>query len=383
MKVVDRYIARLFVMNLAILFVVVVALVVLMGLIGNFDEFVQAAQAQAKIGSEGSVGWKTAWMVFDFYWPMVFLFAQYLIGLLPAAAAAFTLVSLNRHRELVAMLAGGMSLHRVAMPIIMTAFAANMLMVANQEWILPNLAGKLGRKTGDIKRGGKIRPFEVRLLSDSEGRLFTAASFHAETHDMREVTVLVRRPVGENRFGPATERITANQALWDETRGGWELIDGHRVTLDMKPEADAQGFAVRRPLPIDFMKSSLDPMAILMHQRAQFRQLLSLRQLNELIRHPPGVVSVAELKRIRHARFSLIVVNMLILVIGLAFFLVRSPRNMFGPAVKMAGLCVGGWGASIVALQMPPGLMAPAVVAWLPVVMLLPLSYWLMDGVET
>jgi lipopolysaccharide export LptBFGC system permease protein LptF len=120
----------------------------------------------------------------------------------------------------------------------------------------------------------------------------------------------------------------------------------------------------------------------MLNKRASFRSLLSLRQLSELI-HNSGAIDIAEMQRIRHSRFSMVVVNMLILIMGVPYFLLRAPSNMLAQSVKAAITCVGAWAGGFVMMQIAPGSLPPALVAWLPVVFYLPMAVYMMDTVET
>lgn len=378
MKTLDRYILRLFLTNLVILFAVVVGLIVLLDLITNFDEFVQAAQ---RLGGSGlQRAWSLVLIAVDFYGPMVFLLYVYMIGLLPVGAAGFTFTALIRNRELVAMMAGGVSLHRVALPILVVGFVANVAMIADQEFMLPAMASKLGRTRAEIKVG-EIRSTPIRMMRDGNGALFTAASFDPKNQMMTNVAVLIREDLGGGRYGRATERISATQALWDEQRQGWQFVDGYAIQRNVEAMAGAS-LAARPRREVEFMPSDLSPIAIMLHKRAAFRSLLSLQQLSQLI-NSSGAIDVAEMQLIRHSRFSMVVVNMLILMMGVSYFLLRAPSNMLMQSVKAAVTCVGAWAGGFVMMQIAPGSLPPALVAWMPVVFYLPMAVYLMDTVET
>lgn len=388
MGILDRYIVRQFLLNLAILFVVVMVLIILVELLGNFDEFVQAGQ---KSGG-GFAG--TLLAIFDFYWPQVFLYAQHLAGLVPAGAAAFTLMALYRNRELVALMAGGVSLHRVAMPLLAAGFGLSLLTLANQELVLPSLAERLARSRAEIKHGNRLRSFAVEFVPDNRGRLFAAARFDPNAKTLHGLTVLVRQPLDRSgdRYGRAIERISAASAAWNDKAGVWELTEGFTIPLQVQSAAGREGEAATlRPLtPVDRLETDLDPTALLMYNRARFRQLLSRSDLDELIRHPPRVVSVRQLQGIRHSRFSQVILNVVLLAVWIPFFLVRSPQNMFLRSVKAMGLGFACWGGSILMLQTSPDALpavlawlSPAALAWLPVAALIPLVCGLWTSVET
>lgn len=409
MKILDGYIIRLFLLNLLILFVVITGLILLINLIVNFDTFVNAA---AQEGGSGPyrVG-RVIVLAADFYGPQIFLYYNYMVGVLPVGAAAFTFTQLVRNHELTAMLAGGISMQRLAMPVLALGFATNVLMVLNQELVLPNLAEKLQRRHADIRHGG-IRDLAVHFMPDSYGSLYTADGFEVSTQTLRDVTILVREPVDETgeRFGWASRRITAERAEWDEERDGWRLING--IAVLREPSGTAAGSAgsaaiqavaddrrlkgadggadgelggdlqVRRRQAVDFIASDLDPVSIVQRERQRFRQLLSTQQLNELMERS-AILDPAELQRVKHSRLSLVVVNMLILAMGLPFFMLRSPGNMLMQTVKAAPLCIGAWGAGFMLMQIQPGGLPPIAVAWLPVALYAPMAVYLMDSIET
>lgn len=381
MKILDRYIMRLFLLNFVILFVVITGLILLVNLIVNLDTFVDAVDDE-----EGSVlarGWRIITLAADFYGPQILLYYNYMAGLLPVGAAAFTLAQLVRTRELTAILAGGISMQRLAMPILALGFGANVLMVLNQELALPANAEKLQRRHGDIEQGGQ-RDIVVRFMPDSDGALYTADAFEVSTSSLRDVVILVREPLEDGRYGRAEQRITAERAVWDDERDGWELINGVAVRRESanRDEQQANNLAVRRTEQVDFIESDLDPISIIQRQKTRYRQLLSIQQLDELIERTT-LLDPAELRRIKHSRFSMVVVNMLILGMALPLFMLRSPGNMLLQTVKAAPLCVGAWGAGFIMMQIAPGNLPPAAVAWLPVAIYTPITIYLMDAIET
>ena len=108
MTTLDRYIIRQFLVNYLVLLAVLMSLIVLLDVIINLDELVEVGGA-ADIGLAARIV-STAMRLVDFYLPMCLFFFVYVAGLVAILAAGFTLASLIRNRELVAMLAGGGSL---------------------------------------------------------------------------------------------------------------------------------------------------------------------------------------------------------------------------------------------------------------------------------
>ena len=71
---------------------------------------------------------------------------MHLSGIIPVVAAAFTLMRLSRFNELTAMLAAGVPLLRIAMPIILVSLVLNALLLVDQEIVIPRMIPKLTRE---------------------------------------------------------------------------------------------------------------------------------------------------------------------------------------------------------------------------------------------
>ena len=387
MKVIDRYIIRQFLVNYLVLFAALMLLIITLDLIVNIDEFTQVTDRLAEDASAWAQFTEVVWAILDFYGPQVFLFYVYAAGVLPIAAAGFTFAALMRHRELTAMLAGGISLYRVAVPVLLVGCAMSALVLVDQELIIPALRDKLTRTHKHVK-AGDIWPFAVEFVPDmidadgdgvyEHNLLFYSKKYDNKTQTMERPTILRR-----DRHGRAVEKITAAQAEWDDTRKGWELIDGYSVQQSATDAAGATNVRQIDPEPIEFLPSGLDPTTLMLHRNSRMRQLLSLSELTDLMKRGGKIVPTAELERLRHGRFSMMVINVLILAMGLPFFLVRVPVNLLAASVRAAPLCLGAWAGSFIMMQMGTGSIPPALGAWLPTVMYLPVALFMLDRIKT
>ena len=109
--------------------------------------------------------------------------------------------------------------------------------------------------------------------------------------------------------------------------------------------------------------------------------LLGLESLYEFLQNP--AVDRAQVLQIMHSRFSLLVVNVLILAMGLPFFLLREEGNMLMQGIKAASLCITAWGTALVILQVGSDAINPVTGAWLPVVLYLPVTAAMLLTVRT
>jgi lipopolysaccharide export LptBFGC system permease protein LptF len=136
--------------------------------------------------------------------------------------------------------------------------------------------------------------------------------------------------------------------------------------------------------PVDFIATSLSPKVLLARRGALFPAVLSLRDLQRL-RQNPAVAPAQQrvLQRTLWGRFSFLVLNVLLMVMALPFFLRPLPTGGMKPALNAVAICLGSWASAMFALQASPEALPPAVSAWLPVAVALPTAAILLTRVRT
>ncbi|MEM9913419.1 MAG: LptF/LptG family permease [Planctomycetota bacterium] len=380
MKTLDRYIIKQFLTNFVMLFVVVMLLFVVVDFIVDVDEFVQAGEVH-KDSWYGIAMLATVGTIVDYYVPVIMLVYVFFNGLIVVGAMGFTIVGLQRHRELTAVIASGVSLHRIAAPVLISGLVLSALTLPVQEFVLPDLAPKLVRAKSELKQPKKgLESKEVYFAQAGDHDLLSAARFDAEAGELSGVHIILRDETGTKQ-----SEIKAKKATWNEESGAWKLEEGLEEQPIAKAEAmQATSRSVRR---VGSYSTGLSPTVLLARRDALFASLLSIRTLEGLSDNE--AVSPAQrdkVSQIISSRFSLMVLNVLVLVMGLPFFLKRLPGDTLMSALKAAGLCIGAWGGGLMMLQMGPGALpvgGPALVAWLPVAIYLPVAAYLLQTVKT
>ncbi len=375
MSILSRYIARQYLTNIVILFVLLCSFVVMVDLSVNLTRFTRAGAKLAELGApDGSRAaggisiWHTLVAIADLWWPRLLQLYNYVLGLVLVGAMGFTFTQLSRNRELVAMLAGGFSLYRAARPVLFVATFCVTLQVANQEFVLPRLASLLTRDPGQAG-SAESSTFPVKLTPDSVGTLFQAKEFDPSTNQMTGVNIWLR----EN--GRAGLRITADSARWDNA--AWVLQNPRVVPLTLAPKSAAPTVPSR-------ITTDLDPTTILVGRYASYSASLSWRQIGRVLAAPSVKPDVRErLVRIGWGRVSGIICSLLSLVITLPFYLTREPENMILQSLKCAPVAVvtllGGLLGASVAI---PGL-PPVVSVFIPVLILAPLAVAAVSSIRT
>ncbi len=393
MKLLDRHILARFFLNFVLLFALLFVFASAIDIVLNLDAFVEAAHrvmegdaAEAAVGTEGSTEgggsttaggggllrfWATlAGVMFNFEGPRIFHFFSFLHGLAAVGAMGFTLAQMYRHRELAAMLATGISLHRVGVPFVLGMFALSLAQLANQEFMLPRVAPLLLRGHGDIGRT-TIQDFPVTLLPDGAGRVFHSPAFHPQTQTMDWLTVLER-----DARGRLTGRVSADRATWSEPRQAWLLEGGRAISVQSADLGSVEGGDIQTEpgaaAAVEMLGTDLSPQVLTLRHYEQFSTMLSLRQIRAML-DSPGITNVRTLLRQRFSRFSMVLVNLLVMVVALPSFLIREPANLLKRSVTCSGIAIVSLlGAGIFMLMDLP--IAPAVGVFLPVIVLFPLA---------
>lgn len=400
MSIIDRHIIVRFLLNYALLFGLLFIFAMAIDVILSLDNFVDAAR---DIEGDNAPGWRVAMRLFmimlDFEGPRLFQFFAYLNGLTAVGAMGFTLAQMVRHRELVAVMASGVSLYRVAMPFIVATFLLSVLQMVNQEVFLPRMAPLLLRDHGRIGEEG-LETFEIAFTPDGSGNLLQAPKFDPQTRTLTLPTFLER-----DAQGRTVRRIAAEEARWSEKDNAWLLTGGVEVMLvddiaqasanssDAKPQATSEpagadgvagvgggggagsvggggaGNEVIRKRAIGRFGSDLTPQVLLVRRYNQFASMLSLSQISQMLA-TPRIPDRESLLRYRYSRFSSVLVNMLILWLTLPCFLLREPANLLRQSMLAASLAIPASVGSAIGMMMSMPGIPPAASVFLPVVML-------------
>lgn len=406
MPTINRYITRLYLTNVVILFAILFSFVVAIDVFINLDRF--SKQAKQILGSDTggfAVLVETLRLIVDLWWPRLLQLFNVTSGVVLIAGMGFTCSHLVKHRELVALLASGVSLHRLAAPFLTVAIIVTVAQAINQELVVPRVAHLLTRSPGDAGLES-AQAFRVTVTPDAEPtagpdritrgvRLITAARYDASSQTMQDLVAYVREPMGD----AVIARITAGTATWDPAIPGWRLENGQiertpgspAVEADyvqLNPELSAlrtgQDGSARGRADLAELRTPLDPRAIEVRYLQGLAQNLSFLQLGELS-DAPGIdpQQSARLERVRWARPASMLSNLLTLVAAMPFFLARTPGPMIMSVFKSVPVGLLGLAAAAAPLVLTfPGLPTP-IAAMLPTLILAPIAMALYSSMKS
>jgi lipopolysaccharide export system permease protein len=286
------------------------------------------------------------------YMPRVFVEASWMAFLI---AMLLVLGGLARNNEYTAMLAGGVSIYRIGMPIFVIGAMLSVLVFCVQEFVAPSAT----LRAYDLKDGKfKMQPDE-RRVSAIAGIGRRNERHYFETLDV-EKGLLTGIQIHTQRGGSIIKRIDAQRAVWDESAGRWFLENG------AIREFDRDGIVVSHMafsiVPASFRESPAT-LRIYASTRGEFNFLELRRQIDNL--RADGY-NAGRLKLDYHKKFALPLANLIIVLLGLPFVL-ESRRGglVLGFALSLAA-ALAYYGLFQISLALGRGGVVPAVVAaWL------------------
>lgn len=379
MKILDRYVLWQFLKNYLISFMVLVGMYVVLDLVFNFDEM---AKQQNRVTMEGTSSIVVLLVnIGRFYFYKSFLFFSQLAGIIPVVATAFTLVRMSRFNEIVTILAAGVKLLRVAMPIIVASVLLNGLLVVDQELVIPQIIPELLRNHDELS-GSVAHSFAVRAMQDDQGSLLFAARYTGPTD--QHPAMIDQLDVVYRQEETPVAHLQADRAVYDAARGQWGLTGGRIVRQLLANERPTA------PQPVEVYKSNVTPQEIELYRSGETVSLLSTARINQLLERPKSYGTVS-LYRAKHMRFTQPIVNMILLLLAIACMLAREPVNVKTHAMKMLiliGACMAMYFLCYYLAGVPPqgakwANLWPALMAWLPVFVFGPVSIVLLDRVKS
>ncbi|HEX8523636.1 MAG TPA: LptF/LptG family permease [Tepidisphaeraceae bacterium] len=379
MRILDRYILWNFIKNYVISFMVLIGLYIVLDMVFNFDELAEVQNRGGAGGVESAVSLLKG--LVDYYFYQSFLIFAHLSGIIPLVAAAFTLIRMQRFNELTASLAAGVPLLRTAMPIVLAAVVLNALLVVDQEILIPRMIPKLTRKHDEVQQVG-VRTYAIPSMQDEQNGILRASRYHpasaTELPFMEYFDVIQR-----DEEGNAVAHVSADRADWDHANRRWRLTRGTLVT-GLQPGSELK----RTPCP--FYESNVTPDEVSLYHSSGYTELLSTPRINQLLARPKSY-GMIDLLRVKHARLTQWIVNIVMLLLAVPSVLSRDPGRIRMGIMQCAVLCGACMTAIFISQQVagtpPAGTQWmdrwPAIMAWIPILIFGPIAVWLLDRIKT
>ena len=372
MKILDRYIAKNFLVGYAITFCILIGLVMVIDLFVNLDEFAEGADLGAAAVMRS---------ILQYYSTQATLWFRDLAGMITVVAATFSLARLTYNNELVAVMASGVSLKRIIAPIVFLAILLTGLLVIDQEVAIPKLAPQLVL-SHDAKAGENT--YALWFMADGEGSLICTSRFDEKEQTMRKPTIILRESIDRIVYR-ITGWIQADKAVYNPKAEGWDLVNGVYQQIAQKP---SEVELVAQPEPCDFYKTDITPREIPLRRQEDYKSLLSSAQLAKLASQMgTRVRDQAEFYLHKHSRITKPIINMVMLLVALPVLVCRDPKRMKSAIMSSFGITGACFIVTFVCEMMATEVffdqIRPELWAWAPVFIFLPVAVIEIDGMKT
>lgn len=297
--------------------------------------------------------------VFDYY---RYLAPQVMYLMFPLSILVATLVSfglLSKNNEIVAIKSAGMSLYRIAAPVLIAAMLASGAMFVLEDEYLPETNQQQDAFRNQIK--GKpaqtyLRPDRQWIFGQSD-RIFNYRFFDADKNVFANLSIF--------EFDPKTfrlsKRIYAQRAMWEAPLNSWVLeegwvreINGDRVTS--YTPFSVQAFPELSEAPAYFKKE--------VKPSAQMDALELRRYIRELSQSGFDVVRLTVQF---YGKFSYPLMAFVVALMGIPFALTTGRKGAIAGIAASIAIAIIYWSsASLFEAMGNLSMLPPALAAWSP-----------------
>jgi len=371
--IIDRYLLRQFTQTFLICFLSLTGLYIVFDAFTNLEDFLNYAEEAGGLGR----------LMASYYACRAFFFFDLTAGTITLITAMFTMTWIQRHNELTALMAAGVSRARVALPVIAAAVAVAVLATVNRECVVPRFRNELSRSPGDL-----VGRTAQRLEPHSDAR--TDVYIRGESTIAREQRIKrpsFLLPPGLDAYGSVIDAENAFYRPPGRGRPGGYLLKNvaQPKGLDQRPSLYLDGEPVLIT-PCD-APDWLKPDECFLVSGVSFDLLTegtgyaSTAQMIAGL-HNPSLNFGADVRVDIHARIVQPFLDVTLLFLGLPLVLSRESRNVF-VAIGLCVLVVSVFVGTTLAAQYLGRaclISPPALAAWAPLFLFVPLATALAGG---
>jgi LPS export ABC transporter permease LptG len=301
---------------------------------------------------------------------------QFIYYLLPLSALIGTLVTiglLTKSSELIVMRACGISLYRVAVPVLALGLVWSAALFGLEESILAH-ANREAKELQHVMRGGSPRTFDVmnrQWVAGKDGQLYHYAFFDPRLSLLSDLSMY--------EFDDATWRLAkrtqASQAVYRNNE--WQAERGWVRTFD--PKTDASKFTAFKS-----EKLPLEPVSYFATEQPDAERMSFSDLKGYIASLKTSGFDVVPYTVALHRKISFPFVAVVMTLIGVPFAVTTGRRGaLYGIGIGIF-LAICYWGLFILFTAIgSAGMLTPVLAAWAPNVLFLTVATYLMLTVRT
>ena len=368
----DRYLLQRYWQAFAVTFLALFGLFVVLDVFTNLDEFTRNSGGVVHVLTEMS----------QYYLFRACAFFESVGSLISVMAALMALAMLLRHGELNPILSAGIPSYRLAVPLMCGNVFVSLLLVANQELLIPRVSEQLQARPGqNADAADKIRPVpdfssHLQILSGKlflKARKLTQADFVLPAPEL--ATKLTTVHGGTAVYRPkSAEQPVAGWYLTEVTPAYTELSLTDRGREIVIPGDGPDEVFIVTDISFDQLVN-----------RNKFFENLSTRELLENARNPSfGILSLRAQTVHLHSRMTRPLFNLLVVLMIVPVIMRKESRGVVVNLACSLALTTFALGMQqCCAYLAQGGVMRLDLAAWLPVIVSGILGAWFSGFIRT
>jgi LPS export ABC transporter permease LptG len=315
--------------------------------------------------------------MFDYLWHLTpkLIYDVTPIGTLVASLICFGI--LTKNNEVTAFKAGGVSLHRLAAPVLVASFVLSVALFAFDHYYIP----EANRRQEKLRAQIKNKPPATYLRTDRQWvygqgpRIFNYRFLDKQTGTMSRVNVF---EFDANRF-QIVRQISADRAIWDPERKTWLFQNG------MSQEAGVSHDSYRKfsGAPVAF-GGITEPPSWFVQEEKEYKEMNFL-ELGQFIRELKASGSETVPLQVQYyKKFAVPLFVFIMAVISIPFAFVAGNRGALTGVGISIGIAIAYWSIGTIFEQVGDlNQLPPVMAAWSPDLLFLLAGSYLMARMRT
>ena len=369
MTIIDRYLLRQYLQNFVICYTSLTGVYVVFDVFSHLEAFMSLAKGLALLKIIGA-----------YYGYQSVFFFERISSLLVLMSAMFTMAWIQRHHEMTALMAAGISRIRVVAPVLAASVGIILLAVVNREVVIPRIKDKLAMQPADLK--GKVVE-EVSPQYDDATNILIGGRCAITDEKQIEMPVFVVPPDEPSlcTYGKQWAAATANYTPAKNGRPTGYLLESvtEPKNLAQRPSLALDGrYVLLTPHDYPEWLKPTDAFVVSdvtvdeLTGRTLLRRFSSTFELIRALKNH-NVYFSSELRVTIHSRILQAFLDMTLLFLGLPLVAARDNRNVFVAIGLCMGLVAIFFIVQIACTQLGSiCLISPALAAWSPLMIFVP-----------
>ncbi len=300
MRILDRYIIKTMIKTFLGCITIFVFLYIIVDIFGHLDEILKQKVALLTLRN-----------YYLSYLPIIFIQIAPVASLL---ATLYTLGSLTRHNEIIAMRTSGLSIFQITQTMIIFGIIISLFVFVVNERIAPGASNLLQQTKREMQ--DKSKPQEKEVIKNLsmyglKNRLFFVNKFSLRDNTLQGITIL-QQDSQQN----ITKKIVANRGIWED--GLWKFYQSLTYNFDESGQIKENPQYLQEEImditenPQDFLSQRQHPESMNISQLKNYIFRLSDSGAETIVRN---------FKVDLYQRFTFPLTSLIIILVGIPFAL--------------------------------------------------------------